>query len=42
MSGSPDKAKLTARQYGIADEAVYGYGDWERLRQNQEVRRSTS
>ncbi|GEP05015.1 Gfo/Idh/MocA family protein [Methylobacterium oxalidis] len=37
MSGSPDKAKLVAQQYGIAPEAVYGYGDWDRLKQNAAV-----
>jgi predicted dehydrogenase len=37
MSGSPDKAKLVAQQYGIAPDAVYGYDDWERLRQNPAV-----
>lgn len=37
MSGSPDKAKLVAKQHGIPDEAVYGYGDWDKLRQNQQV-----
>ncbi|GJE42336.1 Gfo/Idh/MocA family protein [Methylobacterium soli] len=37
MSGSPDKARLVAEQYGIAPEAVYGYGDWDRLRQNPAV-----
>jgi predicted dehydrogenase len=38
MSGTPDKAKLVARQYGLPETAVYGYGDWDRLRQNSDVR----
>ncbi|KAB1072148.1 Gfo/Idh/MocA family protein [Methylobacterium planeticum] len=38
MSGSPDKAKLVAEQYGLAPEAVYGYGDWDRLRQDPAIR----
>ena len=37
MSGSPDKARLVARQYGVAEEAVYGYGDWDKLKANPEV-----
>ncbi|MGU3538483.1 Gfo/Idh/MocA family protein [Methylobacterium sp. A54F] len=37
MSGSPEKAKLVAEQYGIGPDAVYGYGDWERLKQNRAV-----
>jgi predicted dehydrogenase len=37
MSGSPDKARLVSEQYGVAPDAVYGYGDWERLRQNPAV-----
>ncbi|MFD0934792.1 Gfo/Idh/MocA family protein, partial [Methylobacterium trifolii] len=37
MSGSPDKAKLVARQYGVPEQAVYGYGDWDRLKANPDV-----
>ncbi|MDP4024542.1 Gfo/Idh/MocA family oxidoreductase [Methylobacterium sp. NEAU 140] len=37
MSGSPDKARLAARQYGVPEAAVYGYGDWETLKANPEV-----
>ncbi len=37
MSGSPDKAKLVARQHGVPDEAVYGYGDWDKLKQNPAI-----
>ncbi len=32
ISGTPDKAKLVASQHGIAPEAVYGYGDWDRIK----------
>ena len=38
MSGSPDKARLVARQYGLPESAVYGYGEWDRLKANPEVR----
>lgn len=31
ISGTPDKAKLVASQYGVAPDAVYGYGDWSRI-----------
>lgn len=31
ISGTPDKAKLVAEQYGVAPDAVYGYGDWGRI-----------
>lgn len=31
ISGSPDKARAVAAQYGIAGERVYGYDDWERI-----------
>ena len=37
MSGSPDKAKLVARQHGLPDDAVYGYDEWDRLKQNKQV-----
>ena len=37
MSGSPDKARLVARQYGLPESAVYGYGDWDRLKADPEV-----
>ena len=38
MSGSPEKAKLTAAQYGIPADAVYGYGDWDKLKANAAVK----
>jgi predicted dehydrogenase len=38
VSGTPEKARLVAAQYGIKPEAVYGYADMRRLRDNPEVR----
>jgi predicted dehydrogenase len=38
VSGTPEKARLAAAQYGIKPEAVYGYADIPRLRENPEVR----
>ncbi|MBD0275419.1 MAG: Gfo/Idh/MocA family oxidoreductase, partial [Acetobacteraceae bacterium] len=38
VSGTPEKARLVAAQYGIKPEAVYGYADIPRLRENGEVR----
>ncbi|MDO9706756.1 Gfo/Idh/MocA family protein [Paracraurococcus lichenis] len=37
VSGSPEKAGLVARQYGIRPEAVLGYAQFERLRDMPEV-----
>ncbi len=37
MSGSPEKARLVAQQYGVPEDAVYGYGDWDRLKANADV-----
>jgi len=37
VSGSPEKARVVARRYGIPDDAVYGYGEMERLRENRAV-----
>ncbi|MCJ2015758.1 Gfo/Idh/MocA family protein [Methylobacterium sp. J-076] len=37
MSGSHDKAKLVAKQHGLPEDAVYGYHEWDRLRQNPQV-----
>ncbi len=37
ISGTPDKAKLIAGQYGVAPEAVYGYGDWDRIKANSAI-----
>ncbi|TXN48569.1 Gfo/Idh/MocA family oxidoreductase [Methylobacterium sp. WL7] len=37
MSGTPDKAKLVARQYGLPEDAVYGYDEWDRLKANASI-----
>ncbi|WP_245214676.1 Gfo/Idh/MocA family protein [Pararoseomonas indoligenes] len=37
VSGSPEKARVVAAQYGIAAESVYGYHEVERLSENPEV-----
>ena len=37
VSGSPEKARLVARQYGIRDAAVHGYDQFERLRDDPAV-----
>ncbi|WP_298962608.1 Gfo/Idh/MocA family oxidoreductase [uncultured Methylobacterium sp.] len=38
MSGSPEKAKAVAAQYGIAPEAVHGYDGWDALARNPAVK----
>ena len=37
VSGTPEKAKLVAKQYGIADKAIYRYSDFEALAANPEI-----
>jgi Oxidoreductase family, NAD-binding Rossmann fold len=37
VSGSPEKARLVARQYGIRPAAVHGYEQFERLRDDPTV-----
>ncbi|MDN3622773.1 Gfo/Idh/MocA family protein [Methylobacterium isbiliense] len=37
MSGTPDKARLVAAQYGVRPEAVYGYDGWDALAKNPDV-----
>ena len=37
MSGSPEKARAVAAQHGLADGAVYGYGDFDRLAADRSV-----
>jgi predicted dehydrogenase len=37
VSGSPDKAKTVAAQYGIKPEAVYGYEKFEDIKSNPEI-----
>lgn len=38
VSGSPEKLKAVAAQYGISSEACYSYEDFDRLRDNAEVK----
>jgi predicted dehydrogenase len=37
VSGSPDKAKTVAAQYGVAPNAIYGYDDIARLADHDDV-----
>ena len=37
ISGSPDKARTVARQYGISEEAIHAYAEMEKLRENLAV-----
>ena len=37
VSGSPEKARKLARQYGISETNVYGYNDYGRLAGNRDV-----
>ncbi len=37
VSGSPDKMRLLAAQYGIAADACYSYADFARIRENRAV-----
>jgi predicted dehydrogenase len=37
VSGSPDKMKKVATQYGIKPESCYSYADYDKLRDNKEV-----
>ncbi|TXN21788.1 Gfo/Idh/MocA family oxidoreductase [Methylobacterium sp. WL9] len=37
VSGSPEKARLVAAQYGIGAEAIYSYEEWDRLKANATV-----
>ena len=38
VSGSPDKMKLVAQQYGIAPAACYSYEAFDRIRDNPEIK----
>jgi predicted dehydrogenase len=38
VSGSPDKLKLVAAQHGVKPEACYSYNDFDRIRDNPEVK----
>lgn len=37
VSGSPDKARVVARQQNLPDDAIYGYDDWERIRTDRRI-----
>ncbi|WP_322104382.1 Gfo/Idh/MocA family oxidoreductase [Paraburkholderia sp. J41] len=37
ISGSPEKARAVAAQYGVGDNAIYGYGDMARLADNPDI-----
>ena len=37
ISGTPEKAKRVAAQYGIEESAIYGYGDVDALRANTTI-----
>ena len=37
MTGDPAKGRAVAAQYGLDPRRVYGYGEWERLRADQQV-----
>lgn len=38
VSGTPDKLRTVARQYGIKPESCYSYEDFDRIRDNPEVK----
>ena len=38
VSGTPDKARQVAAQYGVRPEAVYDYAGFDRIRDNPEIR----
>ncbi|HEV7253468.1 MAG TPA: Gfo/Idh/MocA family oxidoreductase [Mesorhizobium sp.] len=37
VSGTPEKARVVAEQYGIGREAIYDYGSFDRIAENPEV-----
>ncbi|MDX7950989.1 Gfo/Idh/MocA family oxidoreductase [Lichenihabitans sp. Uapishka_5] len=37
VSGTPDKAKAVAAQYGVSPEALYGYADFDGLKNNPAI-----
>lgn len=37
VSGTPDKAQAVAAQHGIADNAIYSYDDFDRIRDNPAI-----
>lgn len=38
VSGTPDKLKVVARQYGIKESACYDYAGFDRIRDNPEIK----
>src|ERR1700753_2726640 len=37
MTGDPAKGKRVAEQYGVSQDAVFGYDDWQRLSTREDV-----
>ena len=37
VSGTPDKARTVAAQYGLAADKVYGYGDWDEIKADPDI-----
>jgi predicted dehydrogenase len=37
VSGTPDKAKLVAAQYGIKPTSIYDYDSFDRIAENPEI-----
>ncbi len=37
VSGSPEKARAWAEQYGVPQKGIYGYGDFDRIKDNPDI-----
>jgi predicted dehydrogenase len=37
VSGHPDKAKAWAQKYGVPDKGIYGYADFDRIKDNPDI-----
>jgi predicted dehydrogenase len=37
VSGTPDKARVVAAEYGVPESKIYGYNDFDRIRDDQSV-----
>ena len=37
VSGTPEKAQAVAQQYGVSPDAIYGYDDWDRIKQDGRI-----
>ena len=37
VTGSPDKARVLARQYGVSEQSIYTYEQFDRLKENADV-----